>query len=245
MMGNIYKVTEANVGKTKKGYQIYKLQLNNSFFVTKLLPLRKRDRKYSKLYQLYSENNNSLNFLIGEYISISLRQSQYGIEFITIISFNAILEFQDLLDGSKGKAFSTRMDIYEFLQRKNYPINKDNSITLKGPYNNFNITDKNVCYPNKMEDNCLTPCNIEVIYNQFYKDKIIDNRNPDRDSKYVLTPVAILENRKIYHKSKSKTIANDDFDVLRIGDLLSEEQNHYIQKLRSNITNITLGSYTN
>lgn len=232
MTGNIYKVTEATVGKTKRGYQIYKLQLNNSILATKLFPLRKLDQKYNKLYQLYTKNNNSLEFLVGKYISISLSQSQYGAEFSSIISFNAIQEFKDLLDGSKGKAFSTRMDIYEFLKRKNYPVNNDNSITLKDPYESFNITDKNVCYPNKLEDNCLTLDNIEAIYSQFYKDKVIDNGNPDRDSKYVLTLVAIVENRKIYHKSNGKTVANDNFDVLKIGDLLSEEQNDYIQKPR-------------
>lgn len=234
-MGSIYKVTEAAIGKTKRGYQIYKLQLNNSIWATKLFPLRKLDRKYNKLFQLYTENNNNLEFLVGKYISISLNQSQYGVEFSSINSFDAIQEFKDLLDGSQGKAFSTIMDVYKFLKNRNYSINQDNSITLKDPYGNFNIIDKNgitVCYPNKLEDNCLSLGNIELIYNQFYKDKVIDNGNPDRDSKYVLTPVAIVENRKIYHKYKSKTIANDNFDVLRIGDLLSDEQYDYILNIK-------------
>jgi hypothetical protein len=233
-MGNVYKVTEATIGETKRGFKIYKLQLNNSIWATKLVPLRKLERKYNKLFQLYEENNNSLNFLAGKYISISLNQSQYGFEFSSIISFDALTEFKELLDRSQGKAFSTTMNIYNFLKVKNYSINQDNSITLKAPYGNFNIVHKNgitVCYPNKLEDNCLSLDNIEIVYNQFYKNKVIDNGNPDRDSKYVLTPVAIVENRKIYHKYKGGTISDDNFDVLRIGDSLSEEQYSYILSL--------------
>ncbi len=226
---SIFKVTAATIGETKRGYKVFKLQLNNSIWATKLFPLRKLDRKYDKLYQMYLKHD-SISFLAGSYISVSLNQSEYGYQFSSIGSFNAVQEFKDLLDGSKGKAFSTNMDMYEFLKIINHPVNKDGSITLKAPYDGFKLTKNNVCYPNNLKDNCLTPDNIETIFNQFYKDKRIDNGNPDRDEKYVLTAVAIVKNRKIYHKYKSKTISNNNFDVLRVGDLLSEEQYEFISK---------------
>lgn len=226
---SIFKVTAATTGETKRGYKVFKLQLNNSIWATKLFPLRKLDRKYDKLYQMYLEHD-SISFLVGSYISVSLNQSEYGYQFSSIGSFDAVQEFKDLLDGSKGKAFFTRMDMYEFLKIKNYPVNKDVSITLKAPYDGFNLTENNVCYPNNLKDNYLTLDNIKIIFNQFYKDKIIDNGNPDRDEKYVLTAVAIVKNRKIYHKYKSKTISNNNFDVLRVGDSLSEEQYEFISK---------------
>jgi hypothetical protein len=230
-MGSIYKVTSASVGKTKNGYQIYKLQLNNSILATKLFPLRELDKKCDKLFQLYTKNNRSLEFLVGKYVSIWLNKTQYGIEFSSIVSFDAIQEFKDLLDNSKGKAFFTNMGMYEFLKRKNHSTNTDGSITLKAPYDRFNLTENNVCYPNDMKNNCLTLDNIEIIFNQFYRDKVIDNGNPDNDEKYVLTNVAIVKNQRIYHNYKSKTISDENFDVLRVGDLLTEEQYEYILQI--------------
>jgi hypothetical protein len=229
-MGNVYKVTEAIIGETKRGFKIYKLQLNNSILATKLVPF---ERKYDKLFRLYEENNNSLKFLVGKYISISLSQSQYGFEFDSIISFDVLKEFKELLDRSQGKAFLTGIDIYDFLKTRNYSINQDNSITLKDPYGNFNVVKNGItiCYPNNLEDNCLSLDNIKAVYNQFYKDKAIDNGNPDLDCKYALTPVAIVKNEQQYHKYKGGIISNNDYDVLRIGDSLSEEQYSYILNL--------------
>lgn len=230
-MRSIYKVTSASVGKTKNGYQIYKLQLNNSILATRLFPLREVDKIRDKLFQLYTKNNSSLEFLVGKYVSIWLTKTQYGIEFGLINSFDAIQEFKDLLDKSKEKAFFRDMGMYEFLKRKNHSTNTDGSITLKAPYDRFNLTEKNVCYPNDMKNNCLTLDNIEIIFNQFYRDKVIDNGNPDWAEKYVLTNVAIVNNRRIFHKYKTKTISDEDFDVLRVGDLLTEEQYEYILKI--------------
>ena len=63
----VYKVTATDIGKTKRNFGIYKIQLNNEIWATKLIPLRKLDKKFSQLYQLYLENNNSLDFLMGKY----------------------------------------------------------------------------------------------------------------------------------------------------------------------------------
>lgn len=227
-MGSIYKVTDASVGTTKNGYKIYKLQLNDAILATKLFPLRKLDRKYNKLFKKYTENHDSLDFLVGKYISIWLEKTQYGFEFSSIDSFDALADFKDLLDGSNGKAFSTRINMYEFLKRRNYTANVDGSLILKPPYDKFCLSEHNVCYPNELKENCLTPANIGFIFEKFYKDKVIDNGNHDRDESYVLTSAAIVRNRKIYHKTKSKILSNNNFDVLRIGDQLTDEQYGYI-----------------
>jgi len=227
-MGSIYKVTDASVGTTKNGYKLYKLQLNNTILATKLFPLRKLDLEYNELFKRYTENNDSLDFLVGKYVSIWLKKTQYGFEFSSIDSFDAIQDFKDLLDNSNGKAFSTRINMYEFLKGKNYTDNTDGSLILKASYNKFSLSENNVCYPNDLKENCLTPANIGFIFENFYKGKVIDNGNPDRDESYVLTSTAIVRNRKIYHKTKGKTLSNDNFDVLRIGDPLTEEQYEYI-----------------
>lgn len=232
-MGTVYKVTSASIGETKRGYKIFKIHLNNSFFATKLFPLRSIDLRHDKLYQLYIENDKSLDFLVDKYIAIILGDSKYGVEFSSIISFNAFQDFKDLLDRSKGKAFTTRIDMYDFLKRKKYSINPDDSITLKNNYKNYNIKDLGgliICYPNNLGEDHLNLDNIKIIFNHFYNGKFIDDHNPDRISKYALTSSAIIKNRKIYHKSRSKTLSNDDFDVLRIGENLSKEQLEYILK---------------
>lgn len=231
-MGNIYKVTDASIETTKNGYKIYKLHLNNSIWATKLLPLRELDRKYDRLFNKYKENNDSLYFLIGKYISIYLEKTQYGFEFFSIDSFDALVDFKDLLNKSNGKAFSTTINMYEFLKGKNYASNADGSLILRPPYDNFCLSERNVCYPRDLRDNCLTPENIGYIFEKFYKDKVIDNGNPDRNESYVLTSFAIAINRKIYHKTKSKTLSNDNFDVLRIGDPLTDEQHEYILNIK-------------
>jgi hypothetical protein len=95
------------------------------------------------------------------------------------------------------------------------------------------LSEHNVCYPADLKENCLMPANIGSIFEKFYKGKVIDNGNPDRDESYVLTPTAIVRNRKIYHKTKSKTLSNDNFDVLRIGEPLTDEQYEYIMDRKS------------
>lgn len=231
-MGNVYKVTDASVGTTKSGYKIYKLQLNGSILATKLFSLRELDRKRNTLFNKYKENNDSLDFLVGKYISIYLEKTQYGFEFFSIDSFDVLTDFKDLLNRFNGKAFSTTINMYEFLKERKYTSNADGSLILKPPYDKFCLSECNVCYPRDLKDNCLTPANIGYIFEKFYKDKIIDNGNPDRNESYVLTSSAIVSNRKIYHKTKSKTLSNDNFDVLRIGDPLTDEQYEYILNIK-------------
>jgi len=120
------------------------------------------------------------------------------------------------------------MNMHEFLKNKNYPVSADGSLTLKKPYDNFNINTYNVCYPNNLGNNCLTIDNIRVIFDEFYKDKVIENSNPDRDEQFVLTSVSIGVQCKQYHKSESKTISSSFTPVLRIGDLLSDAQHAFM-----------------
>ena len=108
------------------------------------------------------------------------------------------------------------MPIYNFLKSQNYPINTDGSITLKSPYNYFNIIDKNdltICYPNILESDELTFENIKKIYYKFYDKKYIDTGNPDRVCHYILTPVSIVKNCEKWHKSKGKILSNTNVTI--------------------------------
>lgn len=235
-MYNVYRVTAAAIKKTRNGYELYNLQLNNTFWATKLVPLRAGDKRRDILYQQYTKNNNNLNFLIGSYVAISLEDSKFGKNFRHIESLDVLQDFKKLLDESNGKAFSTNINIFEFLESKGYPVNSDKTITLRNEYSHLNLIVKNgrtICYTNKTGEGTLTLENIETIYNHFFKGKYIDNGNPDRDEQYGLTSVAIIVNRKIFHKSKSEVISDDDFEILRIGDKLSKEQCHFLSTTHS------------
>jgi len=233
-MGEIYKVTNTKITKSKNGYTIFNLELNSKIWASKLAPIRNRDKKYDKLYQLY-ENEQSLNSLIGKFITTSLEKDNYGVKFDYLSNYDSLKEFKDLLDKSEKKAFSTDIPIYNFLKAQNYPINIDGSITLKSPYDYFNIKDKNgttICYPNNLQSDELTFENIEKIYYHFYDKKFIDTGNPDRDCNYGLTTTAIIKNCKKYHKYKGKTLSNTNSDVLRIGDKLYPKHIEYLNSLK-------------
>lgn len=232
-MYNVFKVTAATVKSTQKGYKLFNLQLNKDLWVTKLFPLRKVDQITDSLYKQYTKNDNNLDFITGRYIAIELKETKFGMNFGHIESFDVIFDFKKLLDSYNGKGFQTRINIFDFLKDNGYPVNADNSITLKAPYSQLNIRlhcGTTVCYPNKPAEGTLTLENIELIYDNFYKDKYIDNGNPDRDEQYSATSVAIIVNRKIYHKSLSKTLSNDSFEILKVGDKLSEEQCQFLAK---------------
>jgi len=233
-MGEIYKITDTKITKSKNGYTIFNLELNNKIWASKLAPIRTRDKKYNKLYQIY-EKEQSLNSLIGKFITISLERDNYGVNFSSISHYDSLEKFKELLDKSEKKAFSTDIQIYNFLKAQNYPINTDGSITLKIPYDYFNIKDENgtiICYPNNLKSDELTFENIEKIYYHFYDKKYIDTGSPDRDCQYRLTSAAIIENCKRYHKYRSKTLSNTDSDVIRIGNKLHPEHIDYLNSLK-------------
>jgi hypothetical protein len=232
-MSEIYKVTNAKITTSKNGYAIFNLELNKKIWAGKLAPIRKTDQKYSKLYQIYEEKN-TLDSVIGKFITTSLEKTQYGVNFDYIESYDSLEDFRELLDKAEKKAFSTSLSIYQFLKSQSYNINNDNSITLKKPYNYFNIREKNsqvICYPNNLKLDELTFDNIEKIYYQFYDKKFIDTGNPDRDCHYKLTTVAIVKNCKKYHKTKGKTLSDTDSEILTIGDKLNDKYIEYLSTL--------------
>lgn len=235
-MYNVYKVTAAKITRTKSGYDLYNLELDKSIRATKLVPLKEIEKRWEPLYKLYEQNSKSLEFLVGRYISVYLEESKFGVNFSNIASFEVLQDFKKLLMESSGKAFVTNINIFDFLKKRGYSLNPDGSITLKNPHSNYNIRLKNertICYPNNTGEKTLTLDNIEEIYERLYKGVYIDNGNPDRDEQYKLRLASIVVNRKIYHKSKGSVTSDDDFDVLRVGDDLSEEQWKFLSTKRT------------
>ncbi len=208
-------------------------RLNNSIWASKLAPVRKLDKRYDSLYRIYKEHNGAIDTLVGKYIEIYLTKSDYGMDFNSIKSYDIVKDFKNLLDESQGKAFFTNMSIYGFLKQLKYQINPDDSITLKKPYDDFNIFDKDgitVCYPNQLKPDVLTLDNIGIIYKQFFYKKHSSTGHSDMVLQYKLKHVAIVENCKRYHRYKSKTISDHDTDVLRIGDNLNDEQLKFLSE---------------
>lgn len=246
-MIGVYKVTATSIGETKRGYKIYKLQINNSFWATKLVPLRKLDRKYNKLYQLYIENNKSLEFLVGKYISISLDKNKYGFEFSSISSFDVFQDFKEELDASKGKAFSTNLPIYDFLSNIQRKIESDGSIKIISDYGDmrvFKINEVNVCYKFNISNEYLNLNNIEDIFEEFYKGVALPAYSESEGGaksyyKIDMKEVGIVKMDN-HVKISYKMTTSGDYDrwlsrvMQKIGDELPKEQ---VQFLKESIDN--------
>lgn len=231
-MANIYKVTSAKIAKTKRGFSIYELWLNNTIKATKLMPTRESHKSFDNLYQFFIENG-SLYPLRGKYISLDIYNTSYGLEFSRIISFDVIEDFKEMLDSAGGKSFSCQYDMYSFLKKRNYTINQDDSITLKPPYDRYNILGAGgatLCIPNNLGESHVDLNNIKIIYENFYKGKDPNPSNLDVESEYGLGLNSIYCSSKKYHKNLSKVISRHTSDVLRVGDLIQEEHIEFLKK---------------
>ena len=223
-MNRIYKVTGTKVTKSKNGYTIFNFEFNNEVWASQLAPVHKSEKKYNKIYQIL-EKEKTLDSLLGKFISTSLVETSYGVNFENIISYDSIEDFKKLLDESEKKAFTTEIPMYIFLKGKGYSLNADNSITLKSQYSYFNIIEKNsktICYPNSLRSDELTFDNIHKIYENFYYKKCSED-SLDADCKYILTDTSIIKEWWRYHKTKGGITRSGRRDILRIGDKLSDE----------------------
>lgn len=230
-MKNYYKITAAVVNKTKNGYDIFKLQLNNSVWASKLAPLKSRDQKYCHLYKIFKEYG-SLQSMIGKYVVVNLNESQYGLELGTIYSYDMVYDFKNMLDKYKKKPFSTNLPIYTFLKSHNYTIESDGSIRLKKPYDFYYLIERNgitICSKKINKKNLLTLQNLSIIFQQFYEGKYIETNDDDYDCVYSCSHTAIITECKRYHKTKGKTLSTSKGIILEIGDPLNEEQIEFLR----------------
>lgn len=241
-MEGIYKVTSASVGETKRGYKIFKLQLNNSILATKLFPLRRYDLKHDKLYLLYNENNG-LEFLNGKYISLTISQSQYGYQFSYIDSFDVLEDFKKAVDSSKGNAFSTKLPIFEFLSKMQRNIEADGSIKINSDFGDMRVLRKDVvdiCYQFDASDERLNLTNIDQVFEKFYKDASLPAYSASEGGsksyyKISMEDVAIVKMDN-HVRISYKMTRSGDYDkwiakvVLKIGDQLPDD---HIQFLKS------------
>lgn len=240
----VYKVTATEIGKTKRNFGIYKIQLNNQLWATKLIPLRTLDQKCSKLYQLYSENNKSLEFLVGKYISISISKNDYGYEFNSIGSFDVLKDFKDQVDSSGGKAFSTRLPIYDFLMSIKRPVEPDGSIKIVSDYGDMrvsNVKGVSVCCQHDTSNQYLNISNIDQVFEKFYKDVPLPAYDPGEGgakSYYAINMMELGIVKMDNHvKVSYKMTTSGDYDkwlaksVQKIGERLPEEQIQYLDEI--------------
>ncbi|MEW6023457.1 MAG: hypothetical protein AB1807_15105 [Pseudomonadota bacterium] len=231
----VHKVSTANIKKTPQGYDLFNLELSNSFWATKLIPVRSSDRSYDSLYKKYLEHDKSLNFLLGKYIQIMLTDTKYGKNFVKISSYDIVSDFKAMLDDTSKKSFQTPLRIYQFLLDKGYAKNSDASITLKPPYSEYNVIwldGYTVCYPNKPSPGTLTLENIGLIYDAFFKDKDSGCSNPDRIETYGRSEVSIHLGVERLHKSESKRLSYHVNEIMRVGDKLTSEHEEFLLNLK-------------
>lgn len=239
---SIFKVTAATIGETKRGYKVFKLQLNNSIWATKLFPLRKLDRKYDKLYQMYLEHE-SISFLEGKYISVSISQSQYGYQFSSISSFDVLADFKKEVDSSKGSAFSTKLPIYDFLASMQREIEDDGSIKIKSEFGDMRVSKVdgvNICYQFDSGNEKLNLNNINTIFKRFYEGVDLPAYSPSEGGsksyyKVSISDAAIVKMNN-HVKVSYKMTTSGDYDkwlasvVLKIGGELPDDHSLFLKE---------------
>ena len=239
---NIFKVTTATIGETKRGYKVFKLQLNKSIWATKLFPLRKLDCKYDKLYQRYLEHEN-ISFLEGKYISVSISQSEYGYQFSSISSFDVLADFKKEVDSSKGKAFSTKLPVYDFLASMKRDIEDDGSIKIKSEFGDMRVSKVdgvNICYQFDSGNENLNLNNIDKIFKRFYEGVDLPAYSPSEGGsksyyKVSMSDTAIVKMDN-HVKISYKMTTSGDYDkwlakvVLKIGDQLPDDHIRFLKE---------------
>lgn len=238
---SIFKVTTATIGETKRGYKVFKLQLNKSIWATKLFPLRKLDRKYDKLYQRYLEHK-SISFLEGKYISVSISQSEYGYQFSSISSFDVLADFKKEVDSSEGGVFYTSLPIYDFLVSMKRDIEDDGSIKIKSEFSDMRVSKEGVCYQFDSSHNKLNLNNINMIFKQFYEnvDLPVYSQTGDGDGEKSYYKISMADTAIVrmdnHVKVSYKMTTSGDYNkwiakkVLKIGEQLPDD---HIQFLKS------------
>jgi hypothetical protein len=241
---SIFKVTIATIGETKRGYKVFKLQLNKSIWATKLFPLRESDRNYDKLYQRYLEHGN-ISFLEGKYISVSISQSEYGYQFSSISSFDVLVDFKKEVDSSKGKAFSTKLPIYDFLASMKRDIEDDGSIKIKSEFGDMRVSKVNgvnICYQFDSGNEKLNVGNIEKIFKKFYEgvDLPVYTLTGDGDGQKSYYKIswqdAAIVRMDNHVRVSYKMTTSGDYDkwiaktVLKIGDVLPDDHVKFLKK---------------
>ncbi len=230
------------VSKTKKGFEVYNIQLNNSFWATQLLPMRSREKKYNEFYRLYKENNNKLDFLIGKYLALSLSKNNYGIVFSGVYSVDALNDFKQELVLADGKSFSTRLPIYNFLIEQGRDIECDGSIKLKSSLCDMRmvkVDNINICYQHKADDKYLTLKNINIIFDRFFKGVKFESPSYSGfDSYYEIdytsAAIVLMEHHVKVSYRMTKSGDYDRWDkkiILLIGDPLDEEHVKFLRSI--------------
>ena len=239
---SIFKVTSARVSETKRGYKVFNLKLNNSISATKLFPLRTHDRKYDKLYQMYKEHGN-LSLLEGKYISVSINQLQYGYQFSSIGSFDALEDFKREVEFSNGTAFTTKLPIYDFLLSLGRSIEHDGSIKIKSEFGDMRVSKLrgvDICYTYDSGSDKLNLHNIDKIFKRFYEGVKLPPYTPSEggaNSYYEisLSDAAIVKMDN-HVKVSYKMTTSGDYDkwlakvVIKIGDDLPDDHIQFLKE---------------
>lgn len=230
----VYKVSNASIGTTKKGYKLYQLELNGSISASKLIPTRGAKLK-GELYLKYAESGYNLDFLKDKYIQTDLYSNEYGVEFGHIHSYDVINDFKMLLDHCEGKAFATTIPMYKVLQALGRPIESDGSIKLKTRYQDFRIYQfkkTDLCFDLKPSDNFLNLANAEAVFERFYKNDELPKYSRDGQKSYCMISyenagIARYDN---HCKVSNKMHTSGDYSfwkahvLLKFGDRIPAEQ---------------------
>lgn len=126
------------------------------------------------------------------------------------------------------------MKIFGLLKGSGRNIEPDGSIVLKPPYSHLSVRPHahfTACYPNQSLAGALSFDNINLIFDKFYKDKVIDD-DYDASEDHGISPIGIARYYQKYHKSQSKTIASSRHDIVTIDEKPPDEHITFLESIR-------------
>ena len=238
---NVYKLSSISVESIGGGREVFRFLFNGNVRAGMLV--RRVKNPHSALASfnsdllniMYAKNKDSIQDLVGKYISGYVAQTPYGLDVKHIYSLDVLADFDQMLRKSGGKAFSTQIDVHTLLLQKGRPCNEDGSIALNGPHSSMRIAsvrEINICYTHNESDNFLNRKNAEIIFDKFYKGKKIDTMNDDRNEEYILSVLGVAISCTTYPKDgRPNNREHNVFPVLYLGDALNEEQVAYLTSL--------------
>lgn len=121
---NVYKLSSISVESIGGGREVFRFLLNGNVRAGMLV--RRVNNPHSALASfnsdplniMYAKNKDSIQDLVGKYISGYMAQKPCGLDVRHIYSLDVFADFDQMLRKSGGKAFATEIDVYSLLLKK-------------------------------------------------------------------------------------------------------------------------------
>lgn len=245
----VYKITNLKLTMTSDSVFCIRLTLD------KTIEIREFEVDVNRKYRYKSNNGVRIFFkeliekgklVSGKYIYAKLGFGKRYIWIESIRYFDIVFEFEKELREKKYADFITALPIYEFLAKIGRSKNSDESISLTGEWYGrkiFNVDRSSFCVIEKYDYERLNYRNIELIFNNFYKNKPLpkqtdEDEKPLRYEMQKYSGIFLVKYVDRVHSNFHKSRSRNDYcgesygNEIKLGELLSDEQKKFLADLK-------------